>query len=140
MWSQFVGLADAKARAWAQGLAVPALLALLCAIFAIVTIAGLFGALFWWLAPSQGHVAAALYVAGLAFFLAMSFMLPLLLRRRRKALPPPGASVQPASILPNLVAKTLPLLTPKQIVIGSALAALALGLAAMSRPSSEDRM
>jgi len=140
MWRQLLGLADGQAKSALRNIAVPALLILLCALFALIALAGLFGALFLHLAATQGPVFAALTVAGVAFGLALIALVAVLLRDRWQKKPAPApAPVDLASLLPGLLPNLLPLLKPKQLAIGSALAAVLFGLAAMAESSSKDK-
>jgi hypothetical protein len=139
MWRQLLGLADAQTKTALRNIAAPALLILLCAFFALIGLAGLFGALFLRLAATQGPVFAALAVAVAAFILALIALGAILVRGRRKTPPAPApAPVDLAALLPGLLPGLLPLLKPKQLAIGSALAALLFGLAAMATSSKKD--
>lgn len=140
MWDQLLVMADEQAKAALRKIAVPTLLIVFCALFALVGLAGLFGALFLHLAATQGPVFAALVSAGAAFGLALIALVALLLRgRRQKPEAPAAAPVDLASLLPGLLPSLLPLIKPKQLAIGSAVAALLFGLAAMAGSTKKDK-
>jgi hypothetical protein len=97
------------------------------AIFALFAVAGLFTALFFWLAPANGPIEAALICAGLALVLAIGAALPLLFKRKR----PPRPSTD--GVLPQfvtLMAKSTPNPGPRQLIITAAIIGAALLLSA----------
>lgn len=101
--------------------AVPAAFAAVAGLFALFALAGLFMALFFWLAPERGPLEASLIVTLVALALALLAVLPIVFRR--KPAPPP---VQQDSMLPqfvSLLARTTPGLSPKSLIISAALVA-----------------
>lgn len=136
MIGDLVNLLGQQARASIRGAAAPAIFLLVAAGFALLGAAAMFIAVFFWLAPAYGPVAATLAVAALAFVLALAAALPVLLRKRR---PPPS---QPTpNLMPTLIA-ALPevarALGPRTLAVGAVLAALVLGFAARS-PGDEEQ-
>jgi apolipoprotein N-acyltransferase len=127
MINQLVAFAEAQAMAAVRRVAAPATFALVAGLFALFGVAGLFAALFFWIAPELGPIPAALICAAIAIVLALVALLPLAFRR------PPAP--QPASerALPQIVslmAKTAPSLAPKQLILTAALLRVALVLSA----------
>jgi MFS family permease len=90
--------------------------ALIAGLFLLFAVAGLFAALFFWLAPDHGPMAAALICAAVALALALVSALPLLIRPRK---PPPNPAQDPLPQLLTLMAKS-PKLTPGQLVLAAA--------------------
>ena len=127
MIDELVAFARAKARAEARRVAVRAAFALVGGAFILVAVSGLFVALFSWLAPGLGSIAAALICAGVAIVLAILALLPLAFKPR----PAPQAAQE--GTLPqfvSLMAKTAPNLAPRQLVLAAALLGVALALSA----------
>jgi hypothetical protein len=127
MINELVALARAKARAEARRVALRAAFALVGGVFILVAVGGLFVALFFWLAPGLGSIAAALICAGVAIVLAILALLPLAFKPR----PVPQTAQEGA--LPqfiSLMAKTAPNLAPRQLVLTAALLGVALALSA----------
>jgi len=113
--------------------AVPAAFAIVGGLFAVFALAGLFMALFFWLAPEHGPLEASLILTLVALVLALLAFLPLLLRR--KPAPPP---VQQDSMLPqfvSLLARTTPGLSPKPLLISAALVGVMLFFGSRSNKS-----
>jgi hypothetical protein len=125
MRSEIVAFAQRQARMAARRAAVPAAFALAGGVLFLFAVAGLFAALFFWLEPAYGPLAASLIVAAVALVLGLLALLPLVLKRRRK--PPPEAAL-PQFV--SLVARSTPGLEPRQLVLTAVLLALALGLTA----------
>jgi hypothetical protein len=136
MIGDLVKLAGEQARASIRGAATPVIFILVAAGFVLLGAAALFIALYFWLAPAYGPVAATLAVALLAFLLALAAALPVLLRKRRA--PPPAPPLP--NLLPTLIS-ALPevarALGPKTLAVGAVLAALVLGFA--SRPPGDKK-
>jgi protein-S-isoprenylcysteine O-methyltransferase Ste14 len=125
MTSEIVALVQAQAKAAARRAAVPAAFALVAGLFMLFAVAGAFAALFFWLEPHRGPVAAALICAGIALVLAILTMLPLLFKRRKPSPPPYGRSL-PQFV--SLMAKNAPTLAPQQLIVAAALIGAALAL------------
>ena len=125
MTNEIVAFAQARAKTAARRAAVPAAFALVCGLFVLFAVAGLFAALFFWLEPEHGPVAAALICAAIALVLALLASLPLVFRRRRPP-PPPNAGSLPQ--FASLMARTAPNLAPRQLIVAAALLGLALAL------------
>ena len=124
MANEIVAFAQAKAKAAVRRAAVPAAFALTGGLFVLFAIAGLFSALFFWLEPELGPVAASLILTAVALVLALLAFAPLVLRRQ-PAPPPP----QPDAMLPqfvSLMARAAPGLGPRQLVATAALLVVAL--------------
>lgn len=127
MLTEFVALAEARAKRAVGRVALSAAFALVAGVFALFAAAGLFMALFSWLDAEHGPVVAALICAGAAIGLAILALLPLAFRRRPAPQPPPeGALPQ----LVALMAKSAPELSPRQLVVTAALLGAALALSA----------
>jgi Putative Actinobacterial Holin-X, holin superfamily III len=125
MTNEIVAFAQARAKTAARRVAVPTAFALLCGLFVLFAVVGLFAALFFWLEPHRGPAAAALICAGIALVLAILASLPLMFKRRR-APPPPNAGSLPQ--FASLMARTAPNLAPRQLIVAAALLGLALAL------------
>ena len=125
MISEIVALAQAQAKAAARRAAVPAAFALAAGLFVLFAVVGAFAALFFWLEPHRGPVAAALICAGVALVLAILMLLPLMFKRRRPS-PPPYEGSLPQFV--SLMAKTAPRLAPRQLIVAAALIGAALAL------------
>jgi len=127
MFSELVAYARAQAKARVRRVAVPAAFALVGGLFVLFAVAGLFVALFFWLQPKLGPIAAALICAGVAIVLAIVALLPLGFKRR------PAPQPAPQGALPqfvSLMAKTAPSLEPRQLVLAAALIGVAVALSA----------
>ena len=140
MIGDLVNLLGQQARASIRGAAAPAIFLLVAAGFVLLGAAAMFIALFFWLAPAYGPVAATLACAALAFGLALAAALPVLLRKRR----PPPSQPMPDLIMPNLMPTLIAALPevaralgPRTLAVGAVLAALVLGFAA--RSSGDDK-
>jgi len=123
MANEIVAFAQAKAKAAARRAAVPAAFALTGGLFVLFAIAGLFSALFFWLEPDHGPVAASLILTAVALVLALLAFAPLLLRRQPPP-PPPQDAMLPQFV--SLMARAAPGLGPRQLVVTAALVAVAL--------------
>ena len=124
MANEIVAFAQAKAKAAVRRAAVPAAFALTGGLFVLFAIAGLFSALFFWLEPELGPVAASLILTAVALVLALLAFAPLVLRRQ-----PPPPPPEPDAMLPqfvSLMARAAPGLGPRQLVVTAALLAVAL--------------
>jgi len=126
MIREIVAFARTEAKAAARRAAASAAFALVAGLFVLFAIACLFAALFLWLEPRHGPIIAALVCAGVALFLAILALLPLMFRRRPPP-PPPEASLPQ---LLSLMAKAAPNLGPRQLVLTAALIGVALALSA----------
>jgi Putative Actinobacterial Holin-X, holin superfamily III len=127
MFRELVAFAQAQAKTTARRVAVSAACALIAGLFALFAAAGLFAALFYWIEPQLGPIAAALICAASAVVLAIGALLPLMLKRPRPVPPPPQAA------LPQFIAlmvKTAPNLAPRQLIVTAALIGVALTLSA----------
>ncbi len=102
-----------------------AMFALIVALFVLFAVAGLFGALFFWVERDHGPLGASLVCAGVALVLAALFALPLLFRPRRPPPPPPRPADGMLPQILTLMTKSTQNLTPRQL----ALAAAAVGVA-----------
>ncbi len=122
MANEIVAFAQAKAKAAVRRAAVPAAFALAGGLFVLFAIAGLFSALFFWLEPELGPVAASLILAAVALILALLAFAPLVLRRQPP--PPPPDAMLPQFV--SLMARAAPGLGPRQLVVTAALLAVAL--------------
>src|SRR5271165_3663589 len=123
MANEIVAFAQAKAKAAVRRAAVPAAFALTGGLFVLFAIAGLFSALFFWLEPELGPVAASLILTAVALVLALLAFAPLLLRRQPPP-PPPQDAMLPQFV--SLMARAAPGLGPRQLVVTAALLAVAL--------------
>jgi Putative Actinobacterial Holin-X, holin superfamily III len=127
MTSEIVAFAQAQVRAAARRAAVSAAFALVAGLFVLFAVAGAFAALFFWLEPHRGPVAAALICAGIALVLAILMVLPLMFKRRRPS-PPPYEGSLPQFV--SLMATDAPRLSPLQLIVAAALIGAALALSA----------
>ena len=127
MTNEIVAFAQAQAKTAARRAAVPAAFALVCGLFVLFAVAELFAALFFWLEPEHGPVAAALICAAIALVLAILASLPLMFKRRRPP-PPPYQGSLPQFM--SLMAKSAPSLAPRQLIVTAALIGVALVLSA----------
>ena len=134
MRNGIVAFAQQRAAATARRAAVPAALGIAAAILFLFAAAGLFAALFFWLAPLCGSAGAALIVAALAFGLGL-LVIALLAFRRRPQHPPAPDATMPQVV--SLVAQSAPSLSPRQTVLAAFLLAVAFGL--LARGSSRDK-
>ncbi len=125
MINELVALARAQAKAAARRAAVPAAFALVGGLFVLFAVGGLFAALFFWLEPALGSIAAALICAGVAIVLAIVALLRLTFKRRH-ARRPAAEGALPQFV--SLLAKTAPSLTPRQLIGTAALLGVALAL------------
>jgi hypothetical protein len=127
MANELVAFAQAQAKAAARRAAVPAAFALVGGLFVLFAVAGLFAALFFWLEPEHGPVAAALVCAAIALVIAILASLPLMFKRRRPP-PPPYEGSLPQFV--SLMARTAPDLAPRQLILAAAVLGVALVLSA----------
>jgi cytochrome c biogenesis protein CcdA len=114
---------------------LPAAFGLAAAVLFLFAVAGLFVALFYWLAPLYGPAGAALITAAVAFVLGLLAIAPLAFKRRPKPPPPPAAD----STLPHFVSLMAQTSTnsPRQAAVAAFLLAVALGLMARGSSSSK---
>jgi hypothetical protein len=134
MMDEIVAIARRQATKAVRRAAVPAALGLAVAIFFLFTVAGLFVALFFWLAPAHGPLAASLIVSAVAFVLGLLALLPFAFKRS----PPPPP--QPDATLPqlvSLVARSTPGHPPRQLILTAVLLAIAVGFAARGSPDGK---
>src|SRR5271168_4846850 len=110
MANEIVAFAQAQARAAARRAAVPAAFALASGLFILFAIVGLFAALFFWLEPELGPVAASLILAAVALVLALLAFAPLVVRRQPTPPPPQQDTVLPQFV--SLMARAAPGLGP----------------------------
>ena len=114
-------------RAAVRRAVTPAAFAVTAGLFALFAIAGLFAALFFWLEPEHGPIAASLICTVVALVLGAVAAAPLLFGGR--AAPAPGqAPALPQFV--SLVARTAPGMGPRQVVIAAALIGAAVVLSA----------
>ncbi len=132
MRNEIVALAQQKAAAAARRAAVPAALGFAAAVLFLFAVAGLFAALFFWLAPLYGPAGAALIVAALAFVLGLITIALLAFRRRPQPAPAPDPTL-PQVV--SLLAQSASSLGPRQAALAAFLLAIALGL--IARGSSD---
>lgn len=98
--------AQQRAQAVIRRVTVPAVFALIAAVFFVVVLVALFAALFFWLATLFAPPLAALIVAGVALVLGLLALTPLVVKRR----PPPQPAPSPtAPQIVSLLAQTAPL-------------------------------
>jgi hypothetical protein len=130
MTSEILAFTQTQAKATARRAAVPAAFALIAGVFVLFAVVGVFAALFFWLEPHRGPVAAALICAGIALVLAILMLLPLIFKRRRPS-PPPYEGSLPQFV--SLMAQTAPKLTPRQLIAAAALIGAALAISGRGR-------
>ena len=82
MMDEIVAFARRQATKTVRRAAVPAAFGFAVAVFFLFTVAGLFAALFFWLAPAHGPLAASLIVTAVAFVLGLLALLPFAFKRR----------------------------------------------------------
>jgi len=127
MTNEIAAYVRAQVKAAARRQLTPAAFAVAAGVFVLFAAAGLFAALFFWLEPELGPVAASFICTAVALVLALIAAAPLLVRRRA---PPPS---QPPAALPqfvSLMARTAPGLGPRQVLVAAALIGAALVLSA----------
>jgi hypothetical protein len=122
MANEIVAFVQAQARTAARRAAVPAAFALAGGLFGLFAVAGLFAALFFWLEPDHGPIAASLIVTAVAIALGILAVLPLMFKRSPP--PPPPDAALPAFV--SLVARSAPSLAPRQLIVTVALLGVAL--------------
>jgi hypothetical protein len=125
MTNEIVAFAQARAKNAVRRAAVPTALALTGGLFVLFALAGLFSALFFWMEPEHGPLAASLIVAAVALVLALLAFLPLAFRRQPPPPPPPDPMV---AQFVSLMARTAPNLAPKQLIVTAAVLGVALVL------------
>ncbi len=130
MLSELVALAEAQARKAVGRIAAAAAFALVGGLLILFAVAGLFSALFFWLEPEHGPIAASLICAGVAVVLAILALLPLAFRRR-PAPQPASESALPQFV--SLMAKSAPNLGPRQLIATAALLGVALVLSTQGK-------
>jgi hypothetical protein len=121
MIRELAALARAQATSAARRAVAPVAFALAAGLLAFFVLVGLFGALFFWLEPAHGPIAASLVVAVVAFVLALLALLPLMLGRRSP--PPPPQDALPQFM--SLMAQAAPNLGRKPLLATAALVAIA---------------
>lgn len=134
MIAQIVAYLQARAKAAALRAAVSTASLLVAGVFGLAAVAGLFVALFFWVAQLIGPVFAGLVCFGAGILLSIVSLAPLMivmLTRRRRAPPPPPAPTLPDFV--SLVAKSAPGLGPRQLVVTAALLGMAIALSARRR-------
>jgi hypothetical protein len=124
MRNEIVAFAQAQAKTAVRRAAIPTAFALTGGLFVLFAIAGLFSALFFWLEPEHGPLAASLILTAVALVLALLAFLPLVFRRRPPPPPPRQDAMLPQFV--SLMARTAPGLGPRQIIFAAALLAVAL--------------
>ena len=124
MRNEIAAFVQAQARTAVRRAAIPTAFALTGGLFVLVAIACLFSALFFWLAPEHGPLAASLILTVVAVVLALLAFLPLALRRPPHPPPPPQDAMLPQFV--SLMARTAPGLRPRQLIVTAALLAFAL--------------
>ncbi len=135
MRDEIVAFARRQATKAVRRAAVPAAFGLAVAIFFLFAVAGLFAALFFWLAPAYGPLAASLIVTAVAFALGLLALLPFAFKRR----PSPPQPVDPTTLpeIVSLVARSTPGHPQRQLILTALLLAIAIGLRA--RGSSDSK-
>jgi hypothetical protein len=123
MRDEIVAYAQSQVKTAARRVAVPAAFALTGGLFVLFAIVALFFALFFWLEPEHGPLAASLIVAAVALVLAVLAFLPLAFRPSPRPPPPPDPML-PQFI--SLMARTAPGLSPKQLIAAAAVVGAAL--------------
>ncbi len=128
MIDEIVAFVRRQATTAVRRAAVPAAFGLAVAIFFLFAVAGLFAALFFWLAPAHGPLAASLIVTAVAFVLGLLALLPFAFKRS----PPPPQPVDPTTLpqIVSLVARSTPGHPPRQLILTALLLAIAIGLRA----------
>jgi hypothetical protein len=134
MLNEIVAWARQQAAAAARRAAVAAALGLIAAVLFLFTVAALFCALFFWLAPQLGPAVAALIVAAVTLVLGLIALGVLALKRRPEPAPSPSATLPHIT---TLAARSATSLGPRQTALAAFLLALALGL--MARGSSSNK-
>ncbi len=127
MISDIVNLLRQQVAAAVRRAAGPAAFAVVAALFTLFAIAGLFAALFFWVEPEHGPLAASLICTAVALVLAALAAIPLVLGPRK----PPPQPVEP--LLPQfvtLMSKSTSSLAPKQLIVTAAVAGVVLLLSA----------
>ncbi len=127
MTSEIVALVRGQVASSARRAVAPAAFAVIGVLFVLFAVAGLFVALFFWLAPERGPIVAALICAAVALVLALVALVPLLFKRRK---PPPPRSADMTPQIIALMAKSASNLTPRQVIVAAALVGAALALTA----------
>jgi hypothetical protein len=130
MTNEIVAFAQARAKTAARRAAVPAAFALVCGLFVLFAVAGLFAALFFWLEPEHGPAGAALICAAIALVLAILASLPLLFKRRTQ--PPPAYEGSLPQFV-SLMGRTAPNLAPRQLIVAAALLGVVLALSGQGK-------
>ncbi len=127
--NEITAYVQAQVAAAVRRAATPAAFAIVAGLFVLFAVAALFAALFFWLEPDHGAIAAALICAAAALVIAFLAALPLMFRRK----PPPPAPQQQTAALPqfvSLMARTAPGMGPRQIIVAAALVGAAIVLSA----------
>ena len=127
MTNEVVELVRQEAMAAVRRAVTPMAYATLAAILALFALAGLFTALFFWLAPTYGPIEAALICAGVALVLAVVAVIPLLFKRKRSPSPSTEGVLQQ---FVGLMAKSTPAPGPRQLIVTAAVIGVALLLSA----------
>jgi hypothetical protein len=128
MFGDIVALVQAQVQAAVRRAVVPTVFAIVAGLFLIFTLAALFVALFFWLAPAHGRTVAVLIVAAVAFVLALLSLLPLAFASRGRP-PGPRQSQSAAPQLLSLMARSASGVPPRQLAAAAALIAAAFILA-----------
>jgi hypothetical protein len=122
MINGIAALVQQQAKTAARRALTPVAFALIGGLFVLFALAGLFAALFFWLEPDHGPIAASLICTAVAIVLALIAFLPLMFRRR----PPPSQLDGTFPQVASLIAKTVPKLGPRDIIVTAALLGVAL--------------
>jgi hypothetical protein len=128
--NEITAYVQAQVMAAVRRAITPAAFAIVAGLFVLFTVAALFAALFFWLEPEHGAIAASLICAAAALILALVAAAPLMLRRRPPPPPPQQTAALPQFV--SLMARTAPGLGPRQIIIAAALVGAAVVLSARS--------
>jgi Putative Actinobacterial Holin-X, holin superfamily III len=130
MRNDIVGLAQQyaqeKALTAVKRVAIPAAFGIVAAVFFVIVIFSLFGALFYWLTSLYGPIAAALIVAVVALVLGLIALLPIMVKRQP---PPPPPAPNPPQFA-SLLAQAAPAIALKRPLVSALLLAVALGMMA----------
>jgi len=127
MANEIAAYVQAQVKARVRRAVTPAAFAATAGVFVLFAAAGLFAALFFWLEPEHGPVAASLICTVVAIVLGLIAAAPLLIGRRAPPPPQQGAAL-PQFV--SLMARTAPGLGPRQVIVAAALIGAALVLSA----------
>lgn len=137
MANEITAYIEAQVKATVRRVVTPAALELIAGLFVLFAVAGLFAALFFWLEPDHGPVAASLVCTGVALVLAIVAAAPLMFRRPA---PPPRPETPILPQFVSLMARSTAELGPRQVLAAAALLGVALVLSARGgKEAGDDR-